>query len=430
MTKVSLNLVFGISTDISKYTYVDRQNLDAQFNYYYESQKHLVVYGASKQGKSSLRKKNISDDQSLIIQCLPEMDNIDEIWKTALQKAGLEITQKNEVSSTEENINSDSVDGSLQIPFAKVGADTSSSISSMATEKTESVPVQTRSLLPSLTDHLTKTGQRLILEDFHYLPDETRKGIAFALKAFYEVKAYVIIVGIWSEQNLLTYYNGDLTGRIEEINLSWTDGDLLKVLSQGEGVLNVEFAPGLKTQLINSTFGNVGLLQRLAEKICIEEGIFSTVDEKYIIANIETLKKAQHEVINDIRQRYARISEVFKDSMRSDSKLLMYARIYNELIRATDAELINGISYTTLFERIMQNSNGVTCRQGDLTAALDRVERLQAQKGVTPLLVSYSKATRTLFLIDREFMFYRKFSGDSTDELLIDTNDENTSPLI
>ena len=63
MPTISLRDVFGITNDIPKYTYVDRQKLDEKFAYYLESQKHIVVHGASKQGKSCLRKKQISGDR-------------------------------------------------------------------------------------------------------------------------------------------------------------------------------------------------------------------------------------------------------------------------------------------------------------------------------------------------------------------------------
>ena len=111
------------------------------------------------------------------------------------------------------------------------------------------------------------------------------------------------------------------------------------------------------------------------------------------------------------------------NGMRSDAVLLLYARIYNALLDSTDEELINGISYDGLFERIQKKAGNITIRREDLTSALDRVERLQARKGVTPLLISYSKDLRKLFLNDREFMFYRKYSGDNIADLKISIED-------
>lgn len=420
MPTATLREVFGISSEIPKYTYVDRQGLDELFEYYLGSQKHIVVHGASKQGKSCLRKKKITDDTSLIIQCLPAMEKIEDVWRTALEKAGVKKPSGSSVTKTSGGHLDAEISGQAKIPFlGGVETKASGSIEDSSSKTEESDSISSDHFLPRLATFLRENGKRLILEDFHYLPDEVRKAIAFGLKALYEEKAYAIIIGIWSEQNLITYYNGDLTGRIEEINLTWNNHELAQVLSQGEGALNIEFAPGLKTQLLDSAFGNVGLIQRLAEKICLDAKILQSTPNKQILADIDLLIKARTQLVSDIRQRYNKITEVFKDGMRSDAVLLLYARIYNALLDSSDEDLINGITYESLFEKIQKDAGGITIRQSDLTSALDKVERLQARKGVTPLLVSYSKDLRKLFLNDREFMFYKKYSGDNIQNLKI-----------
>jgi len=429
--KIALREVFGISTDIPKYTYVDRQMLDQKFGYYLDSQKHIVVHGASKQGKSCLRKKKIDINNSLIIQCLPSMEKVEEIWRTALQNAGVEQPTRSAATEVLGSQICAQIEGQATFPFvAKLKSNIAADIKGEDSKTRESTSIQTDSLLPTLASYLRKNKKRLVLEDFHYLPDEVRKDIAFGLKALYEENAYMVIIGIWSEQNHITYYNGDLTGRIEEINLTWSREELSQVLSQGEGALNIEFAPGVRSQLIESAFENVGLLQRLAEKICIEAGIFTSQHSKQYISNIDLLIKARLQLVSDIRQRYTRIAEVFKSSMRSDAVLLLYARIYNELVDASDDELIHGIEYPTLFDRMQKRTGGIKIRQSDLTSALDKVERLQARKGVTPLLVSYSKSLRKLFLNDREFMFYRKHSGDDITDLKISTEENASDDMV
>jgi hypothetical protein len=120
---------------------------------------------------------------------------------------------------------------------------------------------------------LREKKSRIILEDFHYLDEETRKERAFYLKSFFEQGIYIVIIGIWSEQNLLTYFNGDLSGRVEEIDLSWENKDLFEVLEKGEKTLNITFCDNVKNELVNSSFNNVGLLQRLSERVCFENGI-------------------------------------------------------------------------------------------------------------------------------------------------------------
>jgi hypothetical protein len=52
------------------------------------------------------------------------------------------------------------------------------------------------------------SGKRLVLEDFHYLSEAAQKDLAFLLKAMGEYGLFVIVVGVWPKDHLLTYYNG------------------------------------------------------------------------------------------------------------------------------------------------------------------------------------------------------------------------------
>ena len=421
MASIPLNEVFGVSTDVPKYTYVDRQALDQRFTHYLESQKHIVVHGASKQGKSCLRKKNINPDSCIIVQCLPHMVNGDDVWVAALQAMGkYQVSKKTTTEEASQELAGEA-GGQLKIPLVGgLSTKATGTAGNTSTQEIEEEVIQSNNHLSELGKVLRESGKRMVLEDFHYLPDATRHSVAFGLKALYEEKAYVVVVGIWSEQNLITYYNGDLTGRIEEINLTWNDADLGEVLLKGEGALNIEFAPGMKIQLIESSFQNVGLLQRLAEKVCMEAGVYNSQASKVVISNIDFLQKARTQIVSDIRQRYIRIAGVFVEGMRADSVLHLYARVYNELIDANNKELINGLSLTELLERVQKNAPAaVVIRQSDLTQSLERVERLQASRSITPLLVSYSRSVKKLFLNDREFLFYRKYSGDDSSELKV-----------
>lgn len=64
-----LGEVFGISTSVPHYTYVDRAGLDKRFTYLVKQDRHLVIHGASKQGKTILRKKNLPENECLIVRC-------------------------------------------------------------------------------------------------------------------------------------------------------------------------------------------------------------------------------------------------------------------------------------------------------------------------------------------------------------------------
>lgn len=87
--------VFGISTRMNSYSYVDRSNLDKEFSRYLRRNMHIAITGPSKCGKSWLRQKCMSD--AIVIQCRLDMGAVDiykEILSTLNAKfdVGKEIT--------------------------------------------------------------------------------------------------------------------------------------------------------------------------------------------------------------------------------------------------------------------------------------------------------------------------------------------------
>lgn len=417
MTKLSE--VFGIGRRIPQYTYVDRSGLDTIFSYLLDTERHIVIHGASKQGKSCLRRKNLDESNCIVIQCKPEMSNND-VWQNVLRQ--LEVSMKRSINEVEKS--GSSISGGVNVEgnalFVKAKGEINSEINSGDETKYEEAFLQGKENdLDFLARELKKKEKRLVIEDFHYLAEDERKCVAFDLKALYELEIYVIIIGIWSEQNLLTYYNGDLTGRIEEININWNKAELEEVIRKGEKTLNIEFDDNLKNEIIVSSFQNVGILQRLAEKVCFINSILDKQPVKQVITKDEKFNTAVEQVISDIGQRYTRICEVFVKGFRTDTKLRIYYKIFKVLTKTAVINLINGIPSHTLLKEVQELSEE-DVRQADLTQCLDRIERLQASKKITPLLVSYNNTLRILTLMDREFLFYRRYSQVDWDKLVPD----------
>lgn len=90
-TSYELDEVFGMSRDIPK-NYVSRSYVDEELEVNLLMDKHVVIYGSSKQGKTCLRKKCIDEDDQIVIQCNNRW-NLEEIHSAILKKAGYKITR-------------------------------------------------------------------------------------------------------------------------------------------------------------------------------------------------------------------------------------------------------------------------------------------------------------------------------------------------
>lgn len=409
--KIELHEVFGIQKDLPKYTYVNRQNLDEKLQYLLNTQRHIVIHGASKQGKSSLRKKIVNSAEEICIQCLPDKD-AKEIIRDILRRLNYKIPVK-EIEQIE-NLILGEISGKVSNPLiGELGG--KGSLSNKDTNSTEQKFLEGYDTdINTIREQTKKLTKRIVLEDFHYLSEEVRQKLAFYLKALYEYGIFIVIIGIWSEQNLLTYYNSDLSGRIEEIDLNWKDDELRKVIEKGESTLRIKIDPNIKANIIKYSFHNVGLAQRLTEKFCYNSGILERrpLFSSIVLNKSENLDRAKIDLISDIRQRYIKIHDVFMNGFE-ETELKVYYNIFKAFTIIPAEEIISGIHQSKLLEYVKQFNSRI--RLSDLVAGLNRIERLQSTREISPFLIMYNESTKESYLVDREFLFYREFGNPEWD---------------
>jgi hypothetical protein len=265
--------VFGISSRVDSASYVDRGGLDELFALALASDKHIAVHGGSKQGKSWLRSRGLSDAETLLVQCTPS-STVASIFTEALGRlnitATLKMTKTRDVTGTLDFTSS----GELGKLIAKAKAQATAGITAGRSVTEESAPIgHTPADLLWVCLSIFTSGKRLVLEDFHYLAEDMQREFAFFLKAMGEYSLFVVIVGVWPRDHLLTYFNGDLDGRVEDIHLNWKDSELERVVNQGARELNIEIPTAITQSMVLDAYGSVGLLQRLAEQYCLEMGV-------------------------------------------------------------------------------------------------------------------------------------------------------------
>lgn len=411
MHDLALNEVFGIATEINAASYVDRGGLDELLGYYLGTQRHIAIHGDSKQGKSWLRGKLLDADDTIVVQC--QVDSTAEsVFREALGSVGVRAELRRVGKGAFEGELDFTTGGELGhslLAKAKLAAEFRGK--GITERTTESAPLgKTPADLLWVARTFIASERRLVVEDFHYVTEDHRKDFAFALKALGDYGVNVIVVGVWPEDHLLTYYNGDLDGRVEDVRLSWEDRELAEVLDRGCAALNITFADQLKDALVRDAFGNVGLVQRLAEQVCLAAGVTGTQQMRKIIDGASELQQARQTVSERMRARYDSFADDFVRGMkRMTEGLEVYKHMLRAFTASKSAELLDGIDSRELLRRIEEVSPGAAIRQSDLTQALDRIDRLQMKIGVQPQVVTYNSDRRRLFLADRSFLFYRQY---------------------
>ncbi|WP_210506254.1 hypothetical protein [Naasia sp. SYSU D00057] len=414
--------VYGIGVPVTSPAYVDRGRLDDAFARALETNRHISVHGGSKQGKSWLREKGLAIDDMLVVQATTTATAA-SVLEEALGALGItaQLTRTGTGAlkgTLDLNANLDV--GKVLARF-KVGAKASGT-ASKEVQITEEFIGQSTGNLRWVATILAASGLRLVVEDFHYLKESEQEVFASWMKALGEYGLFVIIMGVWAQSHLLTYFNGDLEGRIEDFHLQWTEPELRQVLQNGEEPLNITFSQPLADALIADAYGNVGLLHRLVERLLIAEGIDDR--REHVVLEVgESLTQARAEVADQMRGRFETFASNFVGGMRRMREGLV---VYRHLLRAytslPDEQLLSrGVESREVLTAI--GDSGI--RASDLTQALERVDRLQVKIKIRPPVLTYHRAGKRVQLIDRSFLFFRKYGGatwpwDEPDEI---TND-------
>ena len=71
-------------------SYIERHEVDGAFQNALDLKKQIVVYGSSKQGKSSLIKKHLEPNSIVMVQSSPSTNLID-IYSSILRQCGIQI---------------------------------------------------------------------------------------------------------------------------------------------------------------------------------------------------------------------------------------------------------------------------------------------------------------------------------------------------
>lgn len=415
-----LSDVYGINRDVPL-NYVVRNDVDGVLVENLTRDQHLVIHGSSKQGKTSLRKHCLSDDDYIVVTCLNRWD-LGELHGAILKKAGYRIEQSQKITSSGKHKVEAEFVGEGGVPFLVKASGKGVYGHESATQSEES-RARLELDLYDVNDIITalqevKFNKFIVLEDFHYLPVETQRDFAFALKAFHEnSKICFLIIGVWKEQNRLIAFNGDLTNRVMSINAdSWSKTQLAEVMVAGAHLLNIQFNEKFSEDLIAASLESVMLLQEACYRACRNEGIHSTQENLKVVGTGVDAALLVKEVVDEQKGRYSSFLTNFADGFQGTA-LQMYKWLLYPVLKSSIDQLERGLRLTDISRIIKQkHPHGQDLNNGNLTQALLYAASLQVKKDIRPIILDYDQTNRRLNVVDRGFLIW--LANQDTNDLL------------
>lgn len=413
---VSLTDVFGVSKQ-RVLSYLERQAVDGLFVQALASDKQIIVYGSSKQGKTSLVDKHLPYDSNVLVSCTPKFDSTD-IYKAILRNEHIDLEAGGEKTTESSAKVGFSSKFKAIIPlFGSGEAGAQGEVSGGSANKKNYETVEINLALPQEIAVLLRKirfKKFIILENFHYLSLDVQKALAFDLRSFQELGIRFVILGVWREKNRLTQFNGDLQDRIIEVPVEpWSKQEFRDVIAIGSEKLNIEIGEPIQGNLIESAFDSIGVVQELVKEVCLGAEVFGRQSQTKQIADLSLLDVAVQKKTEDYSARHLRaledIAEGRKSKKATEDSVPLYLPYYTvkAWLNFPFDLVVKGIRREQLEEEIKKDHHRAKdVRPSDMSNLLHNFAELQSEKGIVPPIFDYDQNTRTMRVVDSTFYFF------------------------
>lgn len=229
-----------------EYTYISRKSAFSDLTYEFRLTQAIKVsgfltslVGPSKMGKTILCEKVIGLENIVEISGADFEEDTD-FWKLAAVKVGL---------AYEGQFSSEKVITETSDKYSK------KEIFALTKDK--------------IIEYYKKENLILVIDDFHYAPEEKRMQIAQQLKDAIRRGFKAIVVSLPHRADEAIRQNADLSGRLSLINMEpWEVKDLKEIAKLGFSKLNIEIEDSIAEQIAVESLSSPQLMQYICLNIC------------------------------------------------------------------------------------------------------------------------------------------------------------------
>lgn len=418
---LKLEQVFGVSRD-QVATYIEREAVDNALRSALQETRQIIIYGSSKQGKTSLLLRHVPAEKRVTVHCGPTT-TAEDIYRSFLRQRDVEIVTEKSSGTSRDLGTSISAKFTAMIPFFGDGsAETRGEVKAgtKQDEKRKAIEFNLANAqdVGELLRQVEGSGAFFhVLENFHYLADDVQRQMAFDLRTFEEMGLRFVILGVWRERNRLVQYNGDLQDRIAEVPVEpWEAPDFQRIVDMGSQILRITFSQDVCARIFTEAHGSVAVVQELLKKICERAGISESIpgDKPAIhLADQALLEKAIEDKVAEYAARHVRSLESIATGSRArratedTAALFLPYHLVRVMVHCTYNELKDGIERKTL-QQLIQDKHKTpdNVRTSDVTGMLSRLAALQANQNIVPPLFDFDPGTRRVKVVDSTLYFF------------------------
>jgi hypothetical protein len=283
MKKVYLTREVFVAGGTPENTYNPRQGqrIEQVVKQYIEERgKALTIHGASKSGKTVLIERLVPPRDNLWLHG-QDIGSVSDFWSQLGTRLG--VASSRTTGAERETSVDTTLDASLHVgPMASGGWGRTDGEIDRHTEGA-TVPQHTADAVRA---HLAMSAIRIVIDDFHFVPDGAKQAIARAIKTLISTTS-VILIAVPSEAFELVRTEPNMEGRVWSLPIpSWTAEELAQIAVEGLPLLHV-LDPGGSTahELAECSYGSPFIMQQLCHDVVRWElGVDETVADPLEVA--------------------------------------------------------------------------------------------------------------------------------------------------
>lgn len=410
-----------VPVGLPEVTFVKRPNLERSvLSWELSEAKHLLIFGPSKSGKTTLWKKYVPSTKVIKIPC-NATKKIEDVYSEILY----ELNSFYESERTRSSGKNSAVAAELQSIIGIGTGKISGSLGSISSLSDKQVRVSEPVLGSNLVIRFLKPSKKIIiLEDFHYVNSDFKFALSEDLKAFSDEKCPWILVGVQHKTSGLLSYNLDLSQRISELPVEgFSDENLQKIIELGETALNIRFSLDIRNSIVKEAIKSASIVQNICQRICLIKNINETQNSTMQIDDLAIVEQACREIAYDSKSYYERAIKTISYGGRSDGSTEKY-KWFLKLIKEVDIPE-QGLKNTETLKHLKALGHD-SIQQGSVTSGLGYLPKLLENNSI-PALFDFDLDNKTFYLLDKYMKFVFKWIPELVDNLF--SEEENSEQL-
>jgi len=373
----------------------------------------LSVSGPTKSGKTVLVERLLPRDEAIWMEG-PDLQSVEVFWERIVDWLGLYDLV--EVTRSEEEAHGKELGGTVGIPkLASIDAhkkDGTTTVRGVRKSRTQAVTTVARRGLEEL-------GVPVVIDDFHYVPDDVKQAMARAIKTAIPF-CKVVLIAVPHEAFEVVRGEPDMEGRVSTLKIDlWSNEELEFIGEKGFDALSIGGGDSIGRTLARNSFGAPFLMQDLCYQYAVTLGVLQTAEEPVAavmppswdeffarIANRTPPVIFDHLLKGPKARGQTRVPRIFKSGQATD--------IYGALLYAIAKSGKPTVRYQNLAKILERDLRDPISGQ-QITASLGHMSTLaKDNRGTGDAAVAYKNDD--LHVLDPFLLFYLQHGQWSVDK--------------